>query len=1093
MIQAIIEGSLQKRFLVLLATALLFLGGLWAVKNIPLDAIPDLSDVQVIVFTEYSGQSPQVIEDQITYPLTTSMLAVPNAKVVRGYSFFGFSFVYIIFEDGTDMYWARSRVLEYLNYASKFLPPGITPTLGPDATGVGWVYEYALVDKTGKHDLSELRSLQDWYMRYRLQTVNGVAEVASIGGFVKQYQVAVDPGALVAYNIPLSAVKHAIKRSNNDVGGRLLEMSETEYMVRGLGYIKSIDDIKDIPIGSDANGTPIRVRDVAHVHIGPEIRRGLADLNGEGDVAGGIVIMRFGENALATIEAVRDKLEELKAGLPEGVEIVTVYDRSGLIERSVENLKEKLIEEFIVIGLVCLLFLMHARSALVAILTLPLGVMIAFIIMQWQGLAANIMSLGGIAITLGAMVDGAIVLIENAHKHLEKALHKKQGQNSSVIPAQAGIQPLDEVSQAVDSRLRGNDEAGASENGEVELTVAERWDAVGTASKEVAPALFFSLLIITVSYFAIFALQGQEGRLFSPLAFTATYSMAAAAILSITLVPLLMGYFIRGKIMPEHKNPVNRLLTFVHRPLLTGAIRFKWFTLLIAVLLLVSGVYPLSKLGSEFMPPLDEGDILYMPTTFPGISITKAKELLQQTDKILKTFPEVETVFGKVGRAETATDPASLSMMETTIHLKDRELWPDADKTTRALMKEMDKAINFPGIANAWTYPIKTRIDMLSTGIKTPVGIKVVGQDLAELQRIGKEIEEALKVMPETQSAMGDRAVGGYYLDIDINRKAASRYGLTVGDIQDVIQSAVGGMNITQTVEGLERYPVNLRYGRGLRDNPAELRRVLIPTPHGAQIPLSQVADISLTRGPPVIKSENALLNTWIYVDLKGSDIGGYVTKAKQVIADKVNIPSGYNIIWSGQFEYMERAKARMQIVAPLVLLLIFILLYFNFQRLAEPLVVMVSVPFALVGGFWLVYLLDYNMSVAVGVGFIALAGVAAEIGVLILTFIGQEVKRRRDEVQGPLSRQDIFDAVLQGTSQRVRPIAMTATAVIAGLLPIMWGAGTGSSVMQRIAAPMIGGMVTTTILCLIVLPVIYGLILQLMEKQMIKNEKETI
>ncbi|MDQ6997820.1 MAG: efflux RND transporter permease subunit, partial [Mariprofundus sp.] len=821
MIQAIIEGSLQKRFLVLLATALLFLGGLWAVKNIPLDAIPDLSDVQVIVFTEYSGQSPQVIEDQITYPLTTSMLAVPYAKVVRGYSFFGFSFVYIIFEDGTDMYWARSRVLEYLNYASKFLPPGVTPTLGPDATGVGWVYEYALVDKTGNHDLAELRSLQDWYMRYRLQTVDGVSEVASIGGFVKQYQVSVDPDALLAYNIPLSKVKHAIKRSNNDVGGRLLEMSETEYMVRGLGYIQSIEDINDIPIGSNATGTPIRVRDVAHVHVGPEIRRGLTDLNGEGDVAGGIVIMRFGENALATIKAVSAKLEELKAGLPEGVEIVTVYDRSGLIERSVENLKEKLIEEFIVIGLVCLLFLMHARSALVAILTLPLGVMMAFIIMQWQGLAANIMSLGGIAITLGAMVDGAIVLIENAHKHLEKAVHDKQKQ-APVLPARdrpvsSSAEERQDISSMEKSAQEGADE-------EVTLTTTERWAAVGTASKEVAPALFFSLLIITVSYFAIFALEGQEGRLFRPLAFTATYSMAAAAILSITLVPLLMGYFIRGKIMPEHKNPVNRLLTFIHFPLLTGAIRFKWFTLIVALLLLLSGAYPLNKLGSEFMPPLDEGDILYMPTTFPGISITKAKELLQQTDKILKTFPEVDTVFGKVGRAETATDPASLSMMETTIHLKARELWPEPDKATRALMKEMDKAINFPGIANAWTYPIKTRIDMLSTGIKTPIGIKVVGQDLAELQRIGKQIEEALKMMPETQSAMGDRAVGGYYLDIKINRKAASRYGLTVGDVQDVIQSAVGGMNITQTVEGLERYPVNLRYARGLRDNPAELK-----------------------------------------------------------------------------------------------------------------------------------------------------------------------------------------------------------------------------------------------------------------------------
>jgi len=1048
MIQNIVDISLKKPFLVLMATMLLFLGGLWAVKTIPLDAIPDLSDVQVIVFTEFPGQAPQVIEDQVTYPLTTAMLAVPKTKTVRGYSFFGFSFVYIIFEDGTDMYWARSRVLEFLNYASKFLPEGVTPTLGPDATGVGWVYEYALIDKTGKHDLSQLRSIQDWYLRYRLQTVNGVSEVASIGGFVKQYQVEVDPDALLAYNISLSAVKYAIKRSNNDVGGRLLEMSETEYMVRGLGYIQSIEDINDIPVGSNSTGTPIRIRDIAHVHLGPELRRGLVELNGEGEVAGGVVIMRFGENALATINAVKEKLDELRKGLPEGVEIVPVYDRSGLIERAVDNLKEKLIEEFIVIGLVCLLFLMHARSALVAIITLPLGVLIAFILMQTQGLAANIMSLGGIAITLGAMVDGAIVLIENAHKHLEQRTKEKGG----------------------------------------ELNNKEHWAAISTASKEVAPALFFSLLIITVSYLAIFALEAQEGRLFKPLAFTATYSMAAAAILAITLVPLLMGYFIRGKIMPEHKNPINRFLQWLHTPILTVAMRFKWMTMVIAVVLLVSGAYPLSKLGSEFMPPLDEGDILYMPTAFPGISITKAKEILQRTDQILKRFPEVETVFGKVGRAESATDPASLSMMETTIHLKPREAWPNPKKTSKALMKEMDQAINFPGIANAWTYPIKTRIDMLSTGIKTPVGIKIVGDNLNELQRLGKEIEGVLKMLPDTQTAMGDRAVGGYYYDIKINRKEASRYGLTVGDVQDVIQSAIGGMNITKTVEGLERYPVNLRYAREVRDSPEALKRVLIPTPHGEQIPLSLVADLSLSRGPPVIKSEDSLLDTWIYVDIKTSDIGGYVAKAQKAVADQVKIPAGYNVIWSGQYEYMQRAKARMQIVAPLVLLLIFLLLYFNFQRLTEPLVVMVSVPFAMVGGIWLIYLLDYNLSVAVGVGFIALAGVAAEIGVLVLTFIAQTVDEKRKALQRPLEPQEMYAAVLQGTAQRVRPIAMTATAVIAGLLPIMWGDGTGSSVMQRIAAPMIGGMVTTTILCLVVLPAVYGLLLQWQEKSMLKE-----
>ncbi len=1044
MIRAIIDGSLRNRFLVFTATALLLAGGLWAVKNIPLDAIPDLSDVQVIVFTEYPGQAPQVVEDQVTYPLTTAMLAVPFAKVVRGYSFFGFSFVYIIFEDGTDMYWARSRVLEYLNFVSGKLPPGVTPTLGPDATGVGWVYEYALVDKTGKYDLSHLRSIQDWYLRYALQTVPGVSEVASIGGYVKQYQVEVDPNALLAYNIPLSKVKHAIMRSNNDVGGRLVEMAETEYMVRGLGYIKSVNDLNVIPVGVDQRGTPIRLADVAHVHLGPELRRGAADFNGEGETVVGIVVMRYGENALATIRAVRERLEELKPGLPEGVEIVPVYDRGDLIERAVDNLKEKLFEEFLVISLVCMLFLMHARSALVAIVTLPLGILIAFILMQWQGIAANIMSLGGIAITLGAMVDGAIVLIENAHKHLEHDEKRKGGP----------------------------------------LTTDERWTAVGLAAKEVGPALFFSLAIITVSYIVIFTLQAQEGRLFKPLAFTATYSMGAAAILAVTLVPLLMGYFIRGKIMPEHKNPLNRFLLFIHTPALKTVIRWKWPSLILTLLLLAATAYPVSKLGSEFMPPLDEGDILYMPTAFPGISITKAKELLQQTDKILRSFPEVQTVLGKVGRAETATDPASLSMMETTIRLKPREAWPDPDKPIKLIMMEMDRAINFPGLANAWTFPIKTRIDMLSTGIKTPIGIKIVGEDLNELQRIGKEIESVLKMLPDTKTAMGDRAVGGYYLDFDIDREEAARYGLTIGDVQDVIQSAIGGMNITQTVEGLERYPVNLRYPREFRDNPAKLKRVLIPTPTGAQIPLGQVAELNLRRGPPSIKSENSLPDTWIYVDIRTSDIGGYVAKAKKAVAEQVSIPPGYSIIWSGQYEYMQRAKERLQIVAPLVVLLIFLLLYFNFRNITAPLVVLLSVPFALIGGFWLVYLLGYNMSVAVAVGFIALAGVTAEIGVLVLTFINQEIEALRKRKGTHLSSAEIMEAVGHATSKRVRPIAMTATAVIAGLVPIMWGSGTGSDVMQRIAAPMIGGMVTTTILSLLVLPMIYALILQWQEKQ---------
>jgi len=1043
MIGRIIDAALRDKFQVFIATAILVAAGLWSVKHMPLDAIPDLSDVQVIVFTEYPGQAPQVVEDQITYPLTTALLAVPNTKIVRGYSFFGLSFVYIIFEDGTDMYWARTRVLEYLNYVSSRLPPGVSPVLGPDATGVGWVYEYALVDRTGTHDLAQLRSIQDWYLRYPLQTVEGVAEVASVGGYVKQYQVEVDPNALQAYGIPLSRVKRAIQRSNNDVGGKLVEMSETEYMVRGLGYIKSIDDLKVIPVSVDEDGTPVRLQDVADIHLGPELRRGLVELNGEGEVAGGIVIMRFGENALATIERVREKLDELAKGLPEGVEIVTVYDRGALIERAVDNLKEKLIEESIVVSVICVLFLLHVRSALVAILTLPIGILIAFIIMRWQGVNANIMSLGGIAIAIGAMVDGAIVMIENAHKHLENAVSKKGGP----------------------------------------LTARERWRAVADASHEVGPALFFSLLIITVSFLPVFTLQAQEGRLFSPLAFTKTYSMAASALLAVTLVPVLMGYFIRGKIPPEAKNPVNRLLHWLHKPVLRYAIRWRWLTLAAALVLLLATAYPLSRLGSEFMPPLDEGDILYMPTTYPGLSITKAKELLQQTDKILYTFPEVMTVFGKVGRAETATDPAPLSMIETTIRLKPREQWPDPGKTMKALVDAMDKAIRFPGVANAWTMPIKTRIDMLSTGIKTPIGVKVSGPDLAVLDRVANEIERALTEMPDTLSAFADKAVGGYFLDFDIDRVEASRYGLTVGDVQDVIQAAIGGMNVTRTVEGLERYPVNLRYPRELRGNPDELRRVLIPTPTGTQVPLGAVAKLTLRRGAPVIKSEDALANAWVYVDITTSDIGGYVARAKEVVASRVEIPPGYTLIWSGQFEYMERAAERLRIVVPVTLLVIFLLLYFNFRNVTEPLVVMLSIPFGLVGGIWLIYLLGFNVSVAVAVGFIALAGVAAEIGVLVLTFIDHEVAVRRAGGEGRLSAGELMDAVYVGTSERVRPIAMTATAIIAGLLPIMRGSGTGSSVMQRIAAPMVGGMLTVTVLSLVVLPVVYGFALQIRER----------
>ncbi len=1043
MIEAIINASLRDRFMVLIAAVIIALVGLFAYKNAPLDAIPDLSDVQVIIFTKYPGQSPQVVEDQVTYPLTTSMLAVPDTKVVRGYSFFGLSFVYIIFEDNTDMYWARSRVLESLNYVSGRLPQGVVPTLGPDATGVGWVYEYALVDKTGKHDLSQLRSLQDWYLRYPLQTVDGVAEVASVGGYVKQYQVEVDPNALLRYNIPLDKIKMAIKMSNQDVGGRLVEMAETEYMVRGLGYIRSIDDLKSIPVDVDADGTPIRLQDVAHVHLGPELRRGVVDLNGEGEVAGGVVIMRFGENALATIQGVRAKLEELKGGLPEGVEIVPVYDRGDLIERAVDSLNTSLMQELLIVSLVVIMFLLHARSAFVAIITLPLGILMAFIVMRFQGLNANIMSLGGIAITIGTMVDGAIVMVENAHSQLAEARADKGS----------------------------------------ELTNDERWHTIGESCREVGPALFFSLLVITVSFLPIFTMQAQEGRLFSPLAFTATYAMAAAAILSITLVPVMMGYLLRGNIIAEHKNPVNRLLHALHTPALTAAMNWRWITLVLALLLLAVTAYPFSKLGSEFMPPLDEGDILYMPTTFPGISITKAKELLQQTDKILSRFPEVHHVFGKIGRAESATDSAPLSMLETTVRLKPKEEWPDPDKTTRELMDEMDKAIQFPGVANAWTMPIKTRIDMLSTGIKTPIGIKVSGPDLNVLQQVSLDIEMAMKSLPETTSAFGDRAVGGYYLDFDIDRERAARYGLTVGAVQDVIQSAIGGMNITETVEGLERYPVNLRYPRELRDDMETLKRVLIPTPTGSQIPLAMVADIDYNRGPPVIKSEDARPNAWIYVDISTSDIGGFVAKAKRVMEERVKVPAGYTITWSGQFEYMERAAARLRIVAPATLLIIFLLLYFNFRNITEPLIVMMSIPFGLVGGIWLIYVNDYNMSVAVAVGFIALAGMAAEIGVLVLSFIDVEISKRRSAVKRTLSLDELKDAVLSATSKRVRPVAMTAISTMAGLLPIMLSSGTGSDVTHRIAAPMLGGMLTVTILNLLVLPVIYSFILQYQEK----------
>ena len=1026
MLERIIEGSVKNRFLVVLLTLLIGSAGVYALFRTPVDAVPDLSDIQVIVYTEYPGQAPQVVEDQVTYPLTTAMLAVPFAKVVRGYSYFGSSFVYIIFEDGTDPYWARSRVLEYLNYVGDRLPSDVTPALGPDATGVGWVFEYVL-NSDNRHDLQQLRSIQDWFLRYELMSVPGVAEVASIGGYVKQYQVEVDPNKLIAYNVPLSKVRTALQRSNSDVGGRLIEMGETEFMVRGLGYIQSIEDVENTPVGVDENGTPILIRNIAHVHLGPELRRGLIDWNGEGETVGGIVVMRYGENALKTIDAVKEKLEELKRGLPEGITIQTAYDRSSLIKRAIANLKEKLLEESIIVALVIMLFLLHVRSAFVVIITLPLGVLIAFFVMHIQGLNANIMSLSGIAIAIGAMVDAAIVMVENAHKHLERHKGKK-----------------------------------------------DHWRIVVEATKEVGPALFYSLLIITLSFLPVFTLQAQEGRLFKPLAFTKTYVMAASALLSITIVPVLMGYFVRGRILPEKKNPLSRLLIGAYRPVIHGVLRFRWLTVVAALVILGATIYPLGKLGSEFMPPLNEGDLLYMPTTDPGISITKAKEILQQTDKIIKSFPEVEHVMGKAGRAETATDPAPLSMLETTITLKPEHEWREG-MTTDQLIRELDDAINFPGLTNAWTMPIKTRIDMLSTGIKTPVGIKLMGPDLTVLSNLSEQVAAVIQTIPGTLSAFPDKAVGGNFLDYKINREEAARYGLTVGDVQDVIMSAIGGVNITQTVEGLERYPVNVRYSRELRDNLPALNRVLIPTPTGAQIPLSYVADFNIVKGPPAIKSENARKTSWVYVDIRDTDVGTYVNNARTAINEQVTFPEGYSIVWSGQYEYIERARRRLQVVVPVTLLVIFVLLYLNFRSVTESMIVMLTLPFSVVGGIWLLYVLGYHLSVAVGVGFIALAGVAAETGVIMLIYLNQAYGEKLSQGQMN-SLKDLYDAIIAGAVDRVRPKMMTVLTIMAGLLPILWGTGTGSEVMKRIVAPMVGGMISSTILTLIVIPVIYYL-----------------
>ena len=1146
MIEKIIEWSINNKFMVILTTVFVILGGILAMANTPLDAIPDLSDVQVIIYTEYPGQAPQVVEDQVTYPLTTAMLSVPFAKVVRGYSFFGFSFVYIIFEDGTDLYWARSRVLEYLNFVSGRLPSGVNPSLGPDATGVGWVYEYVLKATSGKHDLQQLRSIQDWYLRYELTSVPGVAEVASIGGFVKQYQVEVDPNKLLAYEIPIQKIRRAIRRSNNDVGGKLVEMGETEFMVRGLGYVASLGDLENIVVAVDAMGTPVLLKNIANIQPGPELRRGILDWNGEGEVVGGIVVMRYGENALEVIENVKKKLKELEKGLPSGVIVETGYDRSGLIQRAIRTLRTKLIEEMTVVALICVVFLLHFRSAFVAIFTLPVGILISFLIMYLLGINANIMSLGGIAIAIGVMVDASVVLVENAHKHLEK-------------------------------------DRGVKSHSEIILT----------ASREVGPALFYSLLIITISFLPVFSLQEQSGRLFKPLAYTKTFAMAASSLLAITIIPVLMTFFVREetfspetsrrrrlrtwiltiagppalvilgglsgltlpdwallaafavsvfaaaclvpqRITPENKNPISRFFIRIYRPFIHWVLRWRKTTVLIAVAVVGLTALPASRLGSEFMPPLNEGDLLYMPTTLPGISITKARELLQQTDKIIQSFPEVHHPLGKIGRAETATDPAPLSMIETTIMLRPRVeyeiipvqrffsnwpgwlkkplswVWPEEKKgkilhewrsrdierwfsdwpgwlkkpltwiwpesrhlTIEELAEDLDRAIQFPGLTNAWTMPIKTRIDMLSTGIKTPVGIKLMGPDLDILSELGSRIEAVVKDIPGTLSAYSERVTGGNYLDFDISREQIARYGLTVGDVQDVIMTAIGGMNVTYTVEGLERYPVNLRYSRELRDDIERLKRVLVPAPNGAQVPLAQLADISIHKGPAGIKSENSRQTAWIYVDLRGVDVGSYVRRAKAVVDSQVDFPAGYSIVWSGQFEYMEKARRTLNVIVPATLILIFLLLYIHFHSVIEATIVMASLPFALIGGVWLLFILGYNISVAVVVGFIALAGLAAETGVVMLVYLDETFERKkRLGLMG--SMEDLHTAIIEGAVERVRPKLMTVATTLIGLLPVMWGTETGSQVMKRIAAPMVGGLISSTVLTLVIIPAIY-------------------
>jgi len=1032
MIESIIRWSVGNRFFVLLATFMLVGLGLFSLKNTPVDALPDLSDVQVIIKTSYPGQAPQVVEDQVTYPLTTAMLSVPGAVTVRGYSFFGDSYVYIIFDEKTDLYWARSRVLEYLSQVAPSLPTNARPQLGPDATGVGWVYLYALVDRTGQNDISQLRSLQDWFLKYELQTVPGVSEVSALGGMVKQYQVKVNPDKLRAFGIPLSHIQMSIKRGNQEIGASVVEMAEAEYMVRATGYIKNEKDLGNIPLGVNENGTPLLLKDVADIGIGPQMRRGIAELDGEGETVGGIVVMRFGENAQKIIDGVKAKLEQLKKGLPDGVEVITVYDRSALIERAVNNLWIKLLEEFGVVALVCMIFLFHVRSSLVAIFSLPVGILTAFIIMHWQGLNANIMSLGGIAIAIGAMIDGAIVMIENMHKHMEKT----------------------------------------------PLTKENRWQIVAESAGEVGPALFFSLLIITVSFVPVFTLEAQEGRMFSPLAFTKTYAMAASAALAITLVPVLMGYFIRGKVLPEHKNPVNRILTAGYMPLLKKVLQYPKTTLLLALMIMGIGFWPLDKIGSEFIPPLDEGDLMYMPTTYPGISIGKARELLQQTDKLIKTVPEVKTVFGKVGRADTATDPAPLTMIETFIQLKDQSEWREG-VTTETLKKELDALVKLPGVTNAWVMPIKTRIDMLATGIKTPVGIKISGPKLTEIQAIGKQLETILKEVPGTASVYSERVAGGRYIKVDILREKAARYGLNIADVQQVVATAIGGMNVTKTVEGLDRYPVNIRYPQDYRNSPEQLSLLPIVTPSGQRIALADVANVFVEDGPPGIKSENARLNGWSFIDIEGVDVGSYVVEAKKIVAEELVLPAGYSIGWSGQYEYMVRAKEKLTYVVPLTLAIIIILLFMNFRNFIEVAIIMGTLPLAMVGSVWLMYLEGFNFSVAVGVGFIALAGVAVEIGVIMLVYLNQAYLIMKDDckTKGVEPTIEVLsNAVLHGAGMRVRPVMMTAAAIVVGLLPILYGSGTGSEVMSRIAAPMVGGMISAVLLTLLVVPAIYYL-----------------